>query len=60
MPKDTFAVMNLADMKVIKLDGVKSVKTAPKGALYAYTYEVNPVKDTADTAALITGAALIV
>ena len=50
MPKDTFAVMNLADMKVIKLDGVKSVKTAPKGALYAYTYEVNPVKDTADTA----------
>lgn len=50
MPKDTFAVMNLADMKVIKLEGAKSVKTAPKGALYAYTYEVNPVKDTADTA----------
>ena len=46
MPKDTFAVMNLAEMKVVKLPGAKELKTSAKGALYAYTYEVTPVKDT--------------
>lgn len=50
MPKDTFAVMNLADMKVVKLIGVKDLKTAAKGALYAYTYEVTPGKEVTDTA----------
>lgn len=50
MPKDTFAVMNLADMKVVKLIGAKDLKTAAKGALYAYTYEVTPGKEVTDTA----------
>lgn len=50
MPKDTFAVMNLADMKVVKLIGAKDLKTAAKGALYAYTYEVTPGKEATDTA----------